>query len=117
MPCFELSNMSKFWKSIAITLAIALAMQMSGHARAQSTPPTGIQSPITEFGAVGDGKTLNTTSIQKAIDQVASKGGGTVVVPEGVFLSGSVFLKAGVNLHLDKDAVIKGRRISRTTRR
>lgn len=63
---------------------------------------------IADFGAVGDGATLNTEKIQSAIDQVATKGGGTIVVPSGVFLSSSIFLKPGVNLHLDKNAVLKG---------
>ena len=63
---------------------------------------------ITDFKAVGDGATLNTKAIQSAIDQLATNGGGTVVVPKGVFLTGAIFLKPGVNLHLEKDAVIKG---------
>ncbi len=63
---------------------------------------------ITSFGAVPDGTTLNTQGIQKTIDSVAADGGGTVIIPAGTFLSGSIFLKAGVNLHLDKDAVLKG---------
>jgi alpha-L-rhamnosidase len=64
--------------------------------------------PITEAGAVGDGKTLNTAAIQKTIDRAAAAGGGTVVIPKGVFLSGAIFLKPGVNLHLDAGAVLKG---------
>lgn len=63
---------------------------------------------VTDFGAVGDGRTLNTGRIQSAIDQLASKGGGTLVIPRGVFMSGAVFLKPGVNLHLDEGAVLKG---------
>jgi len=63
---------------------------------------------ITDFGAVGDGKALNTQAIQATIDKVASEGGGTVVVPQGTFMSGAVFLKPCVNLHLDADAVLKG---------
>jgi alpha-L-rhamnosidase len=63
--------------------------------------------PITGFGAVADDKTVNTAAIQKAIDHVAAQGGGTVVVPAGVFVSGALFLKPGVNLHLDKGAVLK----------
>lgn len=63
---------------------------------------------ITDRGAVGDGVTLNTERIQSAIDGLAKNGGGTVVVPRGVFLSGAIFLKPGVNLRLDKDAVLKG---------
>lgn len=63
---------------------------------------------ITNYGAIADGKTLNTKAIQSAIDTCALNGGGTVVVPKGVFLTGSVFLKQGVNLHIEKKGVIKG---------
>lgn len=63
---------------------------------------------ITETGAVADGKTLNTAAIQQAIDQVSAGGGGRVVVPEGVFKTGSLFLKAGVELHLAEGAVLLG---------
>jgi alpha-L-rhamnosidase len=63
---------------------------------------------ILEGGAVGDGVTLCTTSIQKTIDQVAVAGGGTVVVPKGVFLTGALFLKPTVNLYLDDGAVLQG---------
>ena len=64
---------------------------------------------ITDFGAVGDGKTINTKAIQAAIDQCAStRKGGVLVVPKGTFLSGAIFLKQGVNLLLEKDAVLKG---------
>lgn len=62
---------------------------------------------ITEFGAVGDGKTLNTEHVQAAIDHLAARG-GTVLIPSGVFLSGAIFLKPGVNLHLAEGAVLKG---------
>jgi polygalacturonase len=63
---------------------------------------------ITDHGAVGDGQTVNTQAIQDAIDKCASDGGGTVVVPAGTFLSGAVFFKQGVNLHVEADGVLKG---------
>jgi polygalacturonase len=63
---------------------------------------------IVEFGAVGDGATLNTKAIQSAIDQCSADGGATLVVPEGTFISGAIFLKQGVNLHLDAGAQLKG---------
>jgi polygalacturonase len=63
---------------------------------------------ITEFGAVGDGKTLNTTMIQKAIDRCASSGGGTVYVPAGVFMTGTLQLRSHVNLHIESGGVLKG---------
>jgi len=63
---------------------------------------------ITDHGAVGDGQTLNTKAIQSAIDLCASNGGGVIIVPEGIFLSGAIFLKQGVNLHVEKSGVLKG---------
>ena len=63
---------------------------------------------IADSGAVGDGTTLNTANIQSAIDGLSSKGGGTLVVPKGVFLTGAIFLKPGVNLYLQEEAVLKG---------
>lgn len=64
--------------------------------------------PVTQFGALGDGLTLNTKAIQKTIDQCAANGGGVIVVPKGTFLSGAIFLKQGVNLRIDKDGFLKG---------
>jgi len=62
---------------------------------------------ITSYGALGDGKTLNTRSIQSAIDTCAKAGGGDVVIPKGTFITGSIFLKQGVNLLIEKDDVLK----------
>jgi polygalacturonase len=62
---------------------------------------------ITKSGAVADGATVNTKAIQAAIDQLAAKGGGTVVVPRGVFVSGALFFKPKVNLRLTEGAVLK----------
>ncbi|MBO9202490.1 MULTISPECIES: glycoside hydrolase family 28 protein [Niastella] len=63
---------------------------------------------ISERGAIGDGKTLNTQAIQLVIEECAQKGGGTIVFPKGVFVSGALFLKRGVNVELQEGAVLKG---------
>jgi polygalacturonase len=63
---------------------------------------------IQKFGSVGDGKTLNTESIQAAIDKATSSGGGKVIIPEGRFLTGSMVLKSDVELHVQKNAVLLG---------
>lgn len=63
---------------------------------------------ISKFGAVGDGKTLNTLAIQAVIDRCATNGGGDVIVPKGTFVTGSIFLKPGVRLVIEKDGVLKG---------
>ena len=61
---------------------------------------------IAERGAVGDGETLNTKAIQSVIDECAQNGGGTILIPKGVFKSGSLFLKSGVNMELQEGAVL-----------
>ena len=63
---------------------------------------------IKSYGAVGDGVTLNTKAIQKAIDQAYAAGGGVVVIPAGKFVSGSIILKNWVSLYLEKQAVLLG---------
>ena len=63
---------------------------------------------VTDFGAVAGGAELNTAAIQRAIDAVEAQGGGTVVIPAGIFRSGSIFLKKGVALQLAEGAVLKG---------
>ena len=63
---------------------------------------------ITDFGAKGDGKSDNTTSIQKAIDHCEANGGGTIYFPVGIYLSGSIFLKSNTTVNLAKGAVLKG---------
>lgn len=62
---------------------------------------------IQEYGAAGDGQTVHTDSIQKALDVCGESGGGTVVVPPGCFLSGPLTLRSNVTLHLDAGAVLK----------
>ena len=66
------------------------------------------QYNILDFGALPDGITLNTQSIQNAIDEAHRNGGGEVVIPKGVFLSGSILLKSGVNLHLQDEGILLG---------
>jgi len=61
---------------------------------------------ITKYGAVGDGKTLNTEAFKKAIEVANKSGGGRVVVPLGNFLTGAIYLKSNVELHLVDSAKI-----------
>jgi polygalacturonase len=65
---------------------------------------------ILSTGALPDGKTVNSIAIQKAIDSCAATGGGKVVVPAGVFVSGSLQLHSGIELHLQSGAVLMGSR-------
>src|SRR5690242_16121394 len=61
---------------------------------------------VRDFGAKGDGTTKDTPAIQKAIDAAAAQGGGTVVVPAGRYLSGTIHLKSNTTLHLSNGAVL-----------
>ncbi|MFV5693509.1 glycoside hydrolase family 28 protein [Flavobacterium sp. LT1R49] len=63
---------------------------------------------IVDFGAIADGKTINTVAIQKAINAVFEKNGGRVIFPKGIFLSGSIELKSNVEMHFEDGAVLLG---------
>ncbi|TDN40421.1 hypothetical protein E4631_11205 [Hymenobacter sp. UV11] len=63
---------------------------------------------VRAYGAVADGRTVTTAAIQKAVDACTKAGGGTVEVPAGTYVIGTVFLKSNVTLHLDNGAVLKG---------
>ncbi len=61
---------------------------------------------ILDFEAVADGKTLNTIPINNAISHASESGGGTVLIPEGTFLTGAIHLKSNVRLHLEEKAIV-----------
>lgn len=61
---------------------------------------------IVDFGGVGDGVTLNSDAFAKAIDALSQQGGGKVVVPTGVWLTGPVTMKDNIELHIKPDAVL-----------
>jgi polygalacturonase len=63
---------------------------------------------IIDFGALPDGKTINSTAIQNAIDKCSEDGGGTVYVSKGVFLTGTIVLKSNVNLFLENGSILRG---------
>ncbi len=63
---------------------------------------------VNDYGAVSDTVTINTKAIQKAIDACAAKGGGIVAFKPGTYVMGSVFVKANVNLRIDKGVLILG---------
>lgn len=62
---------------------------------------------VADYGAKADGVTLNTAAIQKTIDAAAAHG-GTVTFPEGNYLTGSIFVKSGVTLRIDKGVTLLG---------
>jgi polygalacturonase len=65
------------------------------------------QFDITTFGAKGDGKTQNRDAINKAIDAASAVGGGTVEIPAGTWVTGSIHLRSNITLHFERGAVIE----------
>ena len=61
---------------------------------------------ITDFGGVGDGIALNTEAFRSAIDHLYSAGGGHLIVPEGIWLTGPITLRDNIDLHVTSNAVI-----------
>jgi len=62
---------------------------------------------IIEFGAVGDGLTLNTEAFARAIEKCSNTGGGKVIIPAGIWLTGPIHFKDNINLHLEIGAHIQ----------
>lgn len=62
----------------------------------------------TEFGALPDGSTVNTAALQAALDHIGASGGGTLVIPPGTFVTGTLFLRSNTELHLQAGAVLLG---------
>lgn len=63
---------------------------------------------IRTFGAIGDDKTLNTEAVQRAVDACSLNKGGTVLIPTGTFIIGTVYLKSNVHLYLESGAILRG---------
>ncbi len=90
--------------SVVVYLLAALAVRPAVAAFAEHVVD------IRDCGAVGDGKTLCSAALQKAIDQCAARGGGTVRLPAGTWLTGTVYLESNVTLVLDKGCTLLGSR-------
>jgi polygalacturonase len=91
-----------------LTGALVLAYGFCGHASkamARSSADSAIYN-VRSFGAKGDGKTLDTDAINKAISDAAAHGGGTVDFPAGSYLSFSVHLQSNITLFLDQGATL-----------
>lgn len=110
----------------ALSLALALPFFAASCATEKSNDPTAAwaqvpailkqivppqfparQFVVTNYGAVADGSHDCSEAFQKAISACSGAGGGSVVVPEGTFLTGPIHLQDNVNLHLDKGATIR----------
>ncbi len=68
----------------------------------------GKQYCITDYGITKDSTIIQTKKIQTIIDKASENGGGVIIIPEGTFLTGSLFFKQGTHLHLEEKATLKG---------
>jgi polygalacturonase len=104
----NLDPRTRFCPVVVRAALFAVAWFVSAAAFAATSPAASVRRyVVTEHGAVGDGATVNTKALQAAIDRCAADGGGVLVVPTGVFVSGALYFKPGVNLELQKEAVLK----------
>ncbi len=97
--------MREIW-GICLTMAIQLFSPLYINGMVQRVKTIVLQSDKLNLPA--DGKTLCTTQLQQTIDRIAKKGGGTLVLSPGTYLTGSIFLKSGVTLKLEKGALLLG---------
>jgi len=96
-------------RTSTVVFCAALLLFHTGRTRTGTlSPPTPSSYNVRNFGALGDGKNLDSPAINKTIEECAKTGGGTVLVPAGTYLSGSIHLKSNINLYLDAGAVILG---------
>lgn len=92
---------------LILSSAAAMAQQKQSLPLIQQVKFKKDTTSIASFGAKGDGITLNTESINKTIASVSQKGGGVVLIPSGLWLTGPIELKSNVNLHLKRDAILQ----------
>jgi polygalacturonase len=96
---------SSFGIMAAAFPAAEIAVGQAPSAASQLSVSSGLYD-VRKFGATGDGKTLDTDAVNRAIEQAASSGGGTVLFPPGTYLTFSIHLKSDVHLHLMQGATI-----------
>ncbi|SHL61869.1 Polygalacturonase [Chishuiella changwenlii] len=111
--------MRKYFKLIALAITLSCSSQMNAQVdeniykgiefnmpRVKETSFKNYSVQITQFGAKAGGVFKNTEAINKAITETSNKGGGTVVIPRGIWLTGPIELKSNINLHLADGALL-----------
>jgi len=96
-----------FASCLAFILAMFMLICAPSMAQDQPTGTQGVFN-VKSYGATGDGQTLDSPAINKAIAACAAAGGGTVYLPAGTYLCGSIHMKSNINLYIDAGAEILG---------
>ncbi len=108
--------MKRLFYLVCMTLALTVA-KAADYAHCYQNLPVSMQQVsmptipnrevnIMDFGGIGDGQTLNTEAFRKAISALDKQGGGRLIVPQGIFLTGPISLKSNLELHLERNAVV-----------
>jgi len=101
------SGWCRGWRPLLGLAAGALTTGIAGGLAAPATNAVAGGFNVRDFGAVGDGRTLDTPAINQAIDAASAAGGGTVRFPAGTYLSASIHLKSNLILELEPGSVIE----------
>ena len=102
---------------LLLTVALAIGIKAADYKQYYKDLPTPVKAvepvvipnntiSLVDCGGVGDGVTLNTDAFSKCISQLTKQGGGRLIVPQGIWLTGPIMLKDNIELHLDRGAVI-----------
>ena len=89
--------------SRAFAIQLACLIMAAGLTHAAETSHAAVFN-VRDYGAVGDGTNLDNAAINKAIEAAAQTGGGTVLVPAGTYLCGSIHLRSNIHLLIDAGA-------------
>ncbi len=101
--------MKRFCHNLLLLIVSGISLPSIGQPLPKVQVPTFKKDTfnIKKFGAIADGMTLNTVSINSAIDACNKNGGGTVLVPNGFWLTGPIVIKSNVDLHISRGAVLQ----------
>src|SRR4051812_17506204 len=100
-------TMLRFIFALSVCLFVSLlVIEQPQTLRTRAAAASANVYDVRAFGATGDGKTIDTPAINKAIDAASAAGGGTVNFPAGTYLSVSIHLKSNITLYLDQGATI-----------
>ena len=106
------SNISRHWTHLVLSLSLsvpALSAMAGGFEMPKIREPEFYARVVNlaQCGGINDGRSLNTEVIAKALASLAAKGGGTLVVPPGIWLTGPIRLQSNIELHLETGALLQ----------
>lgn len=101
-------NVKTILKGLIVSISLLLFLNQNSYGENGNNNSSTHTFYVNSFGAIADGKTINTKAIQSAIDACAKAGGGKVILTAGKYLSGTIVLKSNVELHLTQNSILLG---------